>query len=350
MKIAVIQPKMIGDVLITSVVFEELRLKFPKAALHYIINKNTLPVIENNPFIDKVIILDLNTEKGLAGFITQFNRIRSENYDVIVDSYAKLKTAILCKFSGAKTTLSFHKSYSHFFYTDTIIRSKNSISTATKAIEHRLQLLKPLGIDFQVIKPKIYLTAAEIETATKNLEQNGLDLKRPIVMISALGSSESKTYPLNYMAQVIDEIARNKSVQILFNYIPNQKNEALKLFQLCKKDTQEKIFFDLYAKSLRDFMSITSKCSALIGNEGGAINIAKALDIPTFTIFSPFIFKNDWNMFENGSTNISVHISDFNIDRFKNMKKNGAKNYELLKPKMFKNLLILFLKKNIKDQ
>ena len=45
MKIAVIQPKMIGDVLITSVVFEELRLKFPEATLHYIINKNTLPEI-----------------------------------------------------------------------------------------------------------------------------------------------------------------------------------------------------------------------------------------------------------------------------------------------------------------
>ena len=77
MKIAVIQPKMIGDVLITSVVFEELRLKFPEATLHYIINKNTLPVIENNPFIDKYIILDPNIEKGLAVFISQLNLIRS---------------------------------------------------------------------------------------------------------------------------------------------------------------------------------------------------------------------------------------------------------------------------------
>ena len=42
-------------------------------------------------------------------------------------------------------------------------------------------------------------------------------------MISAIGSSEAKTYPLQYMAQVIDEIANNKSVQLLFNYIPNQK-------------------------------------------------------------------------------------------------------------------------------
>jgi heptosyltransferase-2 len=118
------------------------------------------------------------------------------------------------------------------------------------------------------------------------------------------------------------------------------------LFKLCKKETQEKIFFDFYAKSLREFMSITSKCSALIGNEGGATNIAKALNVPTFTIFSPYILKNDWNMFENGTTNISVHISDYYPNlQLKNSKKD-TDIYELLKPELFNNLLLLFLNKN----
>ena len=346
MKIAVIQPKMIGDVLITSVIFEELKQKFPTAELHFIVNKNTIPVLENNPFIDKVIILDPNIEKGFFGFVKQMNRIRNEKYDIVIDSYSKLKTALFCKFSGAKKTISFHKWYSRFFYTDTIIRTKYSISTATKAVEHRLQLLKPLGIDFQVIKPKLYLQNSEIENAIELLNRNNIDLNRPIIMISAIGSSEAKTYPLEYMAQVIDEIAENKKVQILFNYIPNQKGIALELYNLCKLETQEKIFFDVYAKSLREFMGLTSQCAALIGNEGGAINMAKALDIPTFTIFSPFILKNDWNMFENETTNISVHLSDY----FPNLELKNSKNdtgiYKLLKPELFNNLLLLFLNHN----
>ena len=346
MKIAVIQPKMIGDVLITSLIFEELRAKFPDANLHYIINSNSLPVVENNPFIDNFILLNPTSEKGLRGFLKQLNRIKKERYDIIIDSYAKLKTGLFCKYSGAKQTISFYKIYSHFFYSNTIIRTKESFSTATKAVEHRLQLLKPLGIDFRVIKPKIYLTNVEINNEKTTLIQNGIDLDNPIIMISALGSSESKTYPLNFMAKVIDEIAVTNSVQILFNYIPNQKKEALKLFKLCKKETQEKIFFDFYAKTLREFMSVTSQCSALIGNEGGATNIAKALNVPTFTIFSPFIPKNDWNMFENGTSNVSVHISDYYPNlRFENSKKD-TKIYELLKPELFNNLLLLFLNKN----
>ena len=346
MKIAVIQPKMIGDVLITSVIFEELKQKFPAAELHFIVNKNTTPVLENNPFIDKVIILDPNIEKGILGFVKQMNRIRNEKYDIVIDSYSKLKTAFFCKFSGAKKTISFHKWYSRFFYTDTIIRTKHSISTATKAVEHRLQLLKPIEIDFQVIKPKLYLQNSEIENAIELLNRNNIDLNRPIIMISAIGSSESKTYPLEYMAKVIDEIAEKKKVQILFNYIPNQKGIALELYNLCKLETQEKIFFDVYAKSLREFMGLTSQCAALIGNEGGAINMAKALDIPTFTIFSPFILKNDWNMFENETTNISVHLSDYYPNLELKNSKNDTGIYELLKPELFNNLLLLFLKNN----
>lgn len=346
MKIAVIQPKMIGDVLITSVIFEELKQKFPAAELHFIVNKNTTPVLENNPFIDKVIILDPNIEKGIFGFVKQMNRIRNEKYDIIIDSYSKLKTALFCKFSGAKKTISFHKWYSRFFYTDTIIRTKHSISTATKAVEHRLQLLKPLGIDFQVIKPKLYIQNSEIENAIELLNRNNIDLNRPIIMISAIGSSEAKTYPLEYMAQVIDEIAENKKVQILFNYIPNQIGIALELYNLCKLETQEKIFFDVYAKSLREFMSLTSQCAALIGNEGGAINMAKALDVPTFTIFSPFILKNDWNMFENETTNISVHLSDYYPNLELKNSKNDTEIYKLLKPELFNKLLLLFLNNN----
>jgi heptosyltransferase-2 len=84
----------------------------------------------------------------------------------------------------------------------------------------------------------------------------------------------------------------------------------------------------------------------LIGNEGGAINMAKALDIPTFTIFSPFILKNDWNMFENETTNISVHVSDYYPNLSLHKSKNDSEIYELLKPKLFNNLLHLFLNKN----
>ena len=88
------------------------------------------------------------------------------------------------------------------------------------------------------------------------------------------------------MAEVIDTIVNETKSEILFNYIPNQITEAETVFKLCKLETQHHIKFNVFGKSLREFLAITYHCNALIGNEGGAINMAKALNIKTFAIFS----------------------------------------------------------------
>ena len=61
MKILIIQNKMIGDVLTSSILFEALKQKYPTSVLHFVINPATLPVLENNPFIDEFIYLNNDT-------------------------------------------------------------------------------------------------------------------------------------------------------------------------------------------------------------------------------------------------------------------------------------------------
>ena len=57
MKLLIIQQKMIGDVLTTSILFKALKAEHPDAELHYVINSHTYSVVENNPFIDKVLFV-----------------------------------------------------------------------------------------------------------------------------------------------------------------------------------------------------------------------------------------------------------------------------------------------------
>ena len=51
------------------------------------------------------------------------------------------------------------------------------------------------------------------------------------------------------------------------------------------------IIFDIYESNIRGFISLMNQCELLIANEGGSVHIAKALDKPTFTIFSPYMFE-----------------------------------------------------------
>lgn len=228
---------------------------------------------------------------------------------------------------------------------------ENAVTGGGLALDNRWQLLKPvLNILHEPIMPKLYLSENEIENANCFLIDSGIQFSRPLFMISVLGSSVHKTYPLQYMADLLDVIVRITNGQILFNYIPNQVSEAKELYDNCKPETQKHIYFEVFGKNLRSFMAITKHCNALIGNEGGAVNMAKALNIPTFTIFSPWILKEAWNMFENQTTHISVHLKDYQpklyegIAHPKKLKKQALRLYGKFKPEFIYEPLKTFLR------
>ncbi|WP_298894199.1 glycosyltransferase family 9 protein [uncultured Psychroserpens sp.] len=351
MKILIIQQKMIGDVLTTSILFEALKNEHPNAELHYVINSHTFPVVENNPFIDKFLFYTPEMEESKSTFLSFLKSLKKEKYDAVIDVYSKLSSNLMTKFSGAKIKISKQKWYTSHFYTHTFKEPKTPKTKASIAIEHRLQLLKPLCNSIpEYIKPKVYLTPEEAERSKQFLLDSNIDLSKPIFMISVLGSGENKTYPLPHMADLIDTIVENTGGQILFNYIPKQIDEAKTIYNFCKADTKKHIFFEVFGKSLREFLAITHHCTALIGNEGGAVNMAKALSIPTFTVFSPWISKESWNMFENDSSHVSVHLKDFKPELYEGKTLKEAKNNVFSLYKSFPPELIIPKLKNYLKQ
>tara|TARA_R100001369_G_scaffold20091_1_gene36558 strand:- start:32145 stop:33206 length:1062 start_codon:yes stop_codon:yes gene_type:complete len=348
MKILVIQQKMIGDVLTSSILFEALRKEYPSSQLHYLIYAHTLPVIKQNPFINKVILFKDDLKHPLK-FNSFLKKIKREKYDVVIDVYSKFGTAIITKFSGAPVRISYNKWYTHSFYTHCFEKSIIAKTNAGPAIEKRLRLLTPIMKQLPAdVKPKIYLAREEKIKAQEQLANAGIKKDKLILMIAVLGSSASKTYPEEYQAQLLDKIVEDTQAQLIFNYIPSQKDEALKVYNLCKPRTQKAIFFDLFGKDLREFLALTYYCDALIGNEGGAINMAKALNVPTFSIFSPGVPKENWNMYENGTTNVSVHLNDYLPKLFifqtnKEIHNNSPDLYSTFEPSYFEEKLQKFI-------
>lgn len=347
---------MIGDVLTSSILFEALKNKTPSAELHYLIHKHTFPVVENNPFIDKCILFDPFNDEKPGHFLSFLKKIRKEKYDLIIDVYSKINSAVITRFSGAKTRISYHKNYTSFAYTKTFEPKKVPETNAGLAIENRILLLQGISSDFPLeIKPKIYLTDAEKSIAKQNLKQAGISKEKPLFMIGILGSSPQKTYPLPYMASILDFVVEKTKAQLLFNYMPKQQKEAKELVKLCHPKTQKHIFLDVFGKDLREFMATTSYCDALIGNEGGAINMAKALDVPTFSIFSPWIKKGNWGIYEDGKHHISVHLEDYKPKIFngiskKELVKQSSQLYDLMKPNLIFATLENFLSWNLNTE
>ncbi len=348
-KILVIQQKMIGDVLLSSILCEWIKKHVPESEVHYCIHANTLPVVQNNPFIDQVVLFNPKKQKNKKAFWKFLKQIRREHYDTVIDAYGKTESNLIAWSSRAPKRISYKKWYSRFFYTETVTRKPIVYTNAGNALEDRLRLVVPEdAIAENILKPKIYLTESERQEAKKRLVSDGIDGNKPLIMIGILGSAQNKSLPHKTMAQLIDATIAQTHGQLIFNFIPSQKEEVLQIYKLIDHSKKSHVFLGTYGKGLREFLGLLSHCSMLIGNEGGAVNMAKALNIPTFTVFSPWIHKKAWNLFEDGKHHVAVHLSDFEPERYQNASmKVFKKQSDTLYQKLTFNRIQPYLKKFI---
>ncbi|WP_194850787.1 glycosyltransferase family 9 protein [Nonlabens antarcticus] len=346
MKILLIQYKMLGDVLTTSVLLEPLKQKYPTATIDYLIDEPALQVMKGNPFVSNYIITAKDFNDSTLAVFKLAMQLRKSNYDVVIDVYGKLRSQIIVAFSSASRKIAWKKSATSWLYTHNITRNVASKNGWSLAIENRMRLLAPLDISTNPKSPEIYLTEDEKINGAKILTHHGIDQEKPVYMISALGSSMEKTYPLDYMAQLIDFIVQEKpESQILFNYLPSQSDDALNLYESLSEVTKKQVFFDIYADSLRSFLSITSQCDAMIGNEGGAVNMAKALNIKSFILFAPYLQKKNW-FSEKELNHKAVHLADYityGPEDYVEAKKNSQTYYRNFEPSLIFSDLRNFL-------
>lgn len=348
-KILVIQNKRIGDVLIASTIANNMKKCFPESRIDYLVYDYTTGVIENNPNIDRILAVEEKELKKIGNLLLTIKQVRNEQYDIIFDPYAKLQSRLICLFSGTKIRIGTKKRDKNPFlpfYTHYIKLLKKRTKNCGKAIEDRLNMMTSV-FDFSAIaidpEPHIYLTKEE-------QAYNKLDsYHKPFIMLGILGSTPQKSMPYPYIVSLINTITSTYNVNVLFNYAPHQKEEALKIYEDCTD--KEAIVLDIYEDSIRGFITLMNKCAVLVGNEGGIVHIAKALDKSTFTIFSPYVMKDHWASFEDGKKHTSIHLLEeqpnlfdaFSVEERRKIEENPQELYNKLTPELILTKLLPFL-------
>ncbi len=351
-KILVIQNKRIGDVLISSVIANNIKKIFPKSEVTYFVYDYTVGVLENNPNIDHIIAVNDKELKKLSNLWKAIRKIRKAKFDIIFDPYSKFQSKMICLLSNSKYRIGLKKKHKNLklpFYTHTVNFLEKGSNDCGKAIEDRINIVDSVfPLEKPDYVPKIFLSEKEKKFDSAN------SIKSPLVMMGVLGSTPQKSMPYEYMVELIDYITSTYAVTILFNYAPHQKSEALKIYDQCKN--KEQINMDIYEDTIRGFIILMNQCDLLVANEGGSVHITKALHKPTFTMYSPYVNKEHWCSFEDGKTHDSIHLleekpdlfSEFTLTERRKIEENPESLYRELTPKMILSKLKPFLNYHLK--
>jgi lipopolysaccharide heptosyltransferase II len=270
-KILCIKPRGIGDIILSTIVLDNLKAHFPSAKIDYLTEHFAKPAVENNPLINKVITID-KKEFPLKAAL----KIRRENYDMILDLWSNPRSAQITFLSGVKYRVGFAYRGRKYAYNFQATSSKGTHHAA----DHNLELLK--AIDVPIISKKIhYYVDAKDDKAAKKFIKENFPAGKTIAGIIPSGGWPSKRCDASKWVEIGKAIKDKYNTDFLILWGPGDEDDA----NYIKGTLTESILAP--KTTVPEMSGYINNCNLILANDSGPMHIAAALNIPTIGIFGP---------------------------------------------------------------
>ena len=150
-KVLIIQTAFIGDVILATPIFSELKRLCPTSKMDVLVRKGNESLLLNNPNINSVFIFDKKKNK-IAEIFNLIKLIRVNKYDEIINLHRYLSSGILTFLGGAKKTTGFNSNPMSFSYSRKI---KHSLTEDKHEVIRNLECIKHFGL-VNFVRPNLY--------------------------------------------------------------------------------------------------------------------------------------------------------------------------------------------------
>lgn len=181
----------IGDILLTTPVLRCLKQQKPEVEIHYATKLEYSPLVERNPYVTKVHALDLSFPEFIRS-------LKAENFDLVVDLHASLRSRRVCFLLGKKV-LRYKKNN---FQKWLIVRLKLKKSVP-HVVERYMAAVKSLGVSYDGQGLDFPLSDLEREFTTSLFPE---EWKSGFVAVTVGARHATKALPPEKLAEVLNTL------------------------------------------------------------------------------------------------------------------------------------------------
>lgn len=299
MKILVVRYRFIGDMILTIPFLRNLRYQYPNAQIDMLVSPNSGEVIENCPYVNNFIYFDTTRkhkyEKGKGekkSFFSYVKLLRKEKYDKAYVLKRSLSSAFLCFLAGITERIGYDTENRAFLLTKTL-------KYDTKKHESLcfLDVLEKDGISIKDTYLENWVTEDSQNKVLKIFEENNITKSTKKVVVNVTATNPNKVWDLNNFIQVIEYLANEKQVQVIFigapcdkevyDSINYSKELKIKPLNLCSKLT------------LQDSLALLKEVDFIIGNDSGNLHMAASVGTKVLGLYGPMPFDKWYALGEN---------------------------------------------------
>jgi lipopolysaccharide heptosyltransferase II len=275
MRLLIVLPGALGDVVRGLPLLGRLRAGLPEARIGWAVEHPSAPLLERHPWLDVLHVLQRRS--GVPAFVRFLAAIRRERYDVALDLGRGLKSAAMLLASGARRRLGFD-------------RRDGREGSWLAATEHLAAqgVATPKIVQFLAFADRLAMPAAPLgfglapSVEACRAADRLLDGLAPPLVVGSLGSScPSRRWFPEPTAAALDSLAAARATTTVLTGTPADARFAEEVAGRMRAPVRNLVG----RTSLPELVAVLSRAAAVLGPDSGALHVAAALGVPVVSLW-----------------------------------------------------------------
>ncbi len=272
-KILIVQLGKLGDLILTTPLFSELKKKY-KADISLLVHKRTEQLLEVIPYISNTFIYD----KKLLSIPLLLHSIRKHHFDLLIDvkDHYSSESYYIAKFSKAKIKIGFNQNKTVFNYSIPADYEQEK----THAVFRNLNPLEYFNSELPINppRPKLIIPESSINNFKKFLGYYSIT---EFAFINYSASSKTRYWAIDKWKKLINEKI-GSSVSIVISGLLSDKDEINQIVSGTKNT------YLYISEDIKNILPAIESAKFVISPDTSVTHIASAFNKPQLAIFSNY--------------------------------------------------------------
>jgi lipopolysaccharide heptosyltransferase II len=294
LKILLVRPRLIGDVLLTTPAIGALRRRFPDARLTYVVEPLAAPVLGSNPHLAQIIVLEERRGlRRLAEDLAVASRLRKQAFDVAIDMHGGPRSGWLTFASHARMRVGYDVSGRRWMYTHVVPRPRGY--GPRHSVRNQWDLLAPVDAhlgepDPETDRLEMPVTEAAVRSVKARLQALQVADDAAVIVVHVGAGNEFRRWPAASFAEVVAALGdADPRREILVAGSAGDMDAIDRVVARARAlaPTAASRIVPAAGWTLPELRALMEMSALFIGGDSGPMHIAAASDVPIVAVFGP---------------------------------------------------------------
>lgn len=293
MKILLIRPRLIGDVVFTTPAVRAIRRHFPEAWISYLVEPEAAPVLQDNPHLNEVIIAPRpHGWRRLPTDLMIARQLRAAHFDLVIDLHGGPRSSWLAWATRARQRVGYDVVGRGWMYTTRVHRPREL--RPRHSVQNQWDLLRPLGIDApdprhdSTEMPENATAAAAVAS---RLAEAGIRPTQTMIVVHVSAGNPFRRWPAAAFVELVANLAAaDQGRRIVVTSGPSDAGARQQIIQMARArlaDARAPAIVDAGEFSLGELRALMSRAALYIGGDSGPLHIASTSSVAIVGIYGP---------------------------------------------------------------